>query len=92
MQHTDLTSSQALLKSVLSVVRQQVMAEMQPKTATPAQTKRLLTVAEAAEFMGRSETAMRQLIYKRLVPVVRFGRNVRVDIRDLEHLIEENRM
>ena len=47
---------------------------------------------EATEFMGRSETAMRQLIHKRLVPVVRFGRNVRVDIRDLEHLIEENRM
>ena len=39
--------------------------------------------------MGRTESAVRQLIHKKQIPIVRFGRNVRIDVRDLDALIEE---
>jgi hypothetical protein len=32
------------------------------------------------------------LIHKRMLPVIRFGRNVRIDVRDLDRIIDANRM
>jgi hypothetical protein len=32
------------------------------------------------------------LIHKRLIPVVSFGRNVRIDVRDLDKIIDENKV
>ncbi len=40
---------------------------------------RLMTVAQAAEFLGRSENSLRHLIHRREIPVVRHGRSVRLD-------------
>lgn len=88
------TPAASLFENVIAVIRQQVLAEVQ-QTTSPAQTgspKRLLTVREAADYLGRTEQAMRQLIHKKLVPVIRFGRNVRLDIRDLDAIIADCRM
>jgi len=87
-------SSAQLVEAVLDVVRRQVLSEIQEQEeqSKPVSSKRLLTVAEAAEYMGRTENAMRQLIHKKLIPVVRFGRNIRIDIRDLEAIIAEYRV
>ena len=80
---------QRLFSELSAAIRTQVLAE-QPKQ-THAAARRLLTVQQAAEYLGRTEAAVRQLIHKRIVPVVRFDRNVRIDVRDLDRLIEENR-
>jgi hypothetical protein len=54
-------ASLALFESVLSVVRAQVMAEMQSKEQSKAAPQnRLLTVTQAAEFLGRTDKAVRQ--------------------------------
>ena len=90
-------TSQALLEGVGAVIRQQVIAEIQAAEAKnnpkPPQC-RLLTAEQAGASLGRTPGAIRQLIHKRLIPVVRFGfgRNVRIDVRDLDKIIDENKV
>jgi excisionase family DNA binding protein len=40
---------------------------------------RLMTVAQAAEFLGRTESSVRHLIDRGEIPVVRHRRSVRLD-------------
>jgi excisionase family DNA binding protein len=55
--------------------------------------KRLYTLKEAAEYLGRSEWGMRELVWTRKIPVVRQegGRKIFVDILDLMEFIEKNK-
>jgi excisionase family DNA binding protein len=80
---------QHLFNELTAVIRSQLITE-QPKQAAPTG-RRLLAVKQAAEYLGRTEAAVRQLIHKRILPVVRFDRAVRIDVRELERLIEEYR-
>jgi len=52
---------------------------------------RLLTVEQAAVYMGRSEEAMQHMVANGKVPTVRMDRRVFVDVRDLEALIEDSK-
>jgi excisionase family DNA binding protein len=76
---------------------EQVLAEEAAQAAThakrpqPATAARLLTAAEAGEYIGRTEGAVRQLIFKQDLPVVRTGRCVRIDRKDLDRWIENNK-
>lgn len=54
----------------------------------PRPSKRLYTIREAAEFLGRSEEAVRTLCEKGKLPVVRIDRRIQLDVRDLELVIE----
>ncbi len=54
-------------------------------------TARLLTVKQAATYIGRSEQALRHLIHQRDIPVVRTGRSVHIDRADLDRWIENHR-
>jgi excisionase family DNA binding protein len=56
-------------------------------------TKRLYTVKEAAEYLGRSEWGMRELIWAGKIPVVKVegGRKIFLDILDLMGFIERNK-
>jgi hypothetical protein len=49
---------------------------------------RLLSVPEAARYIGRSATAMRHLVKAGIVPSVRRDHRVFVDRQDLDHWIE----
>lgn len=56
--------------------------------------KRLYTLKEAAEYLGRSEYSMRELIWSGQIRVVmnNGGRKIFVDIEDLEAYVEENKV
>ncbi len=56
-------------------------------------TKRLYTLKESAEYLGRSEWGMRELIWSGSIPVVRTegGRKIFVDIEDLSDFITRNK-
>jgi excisionase family DNA binding protein len=84
------TSSASLLSALEATIRAQVLAEQQPveKTLGP----RLLTASPAAEYLGRTEGSVRQLIHKKVLPVIRFDRAVRLDVLDLDKLIDDSRM
>ena len=55
--------------------------------------KRLFTLKEAAAYLGRTEWGMRDLIWKRLIPVVMNsgGRKIFIDIKDLDNYVEANK-
>jgi excisionase family DNA binding protein len=55
--------------------------------------KRLYTLKEAAEYLGRSEWSMRELIWSGSIPVVRAegGRKIFLDIEDLNDFINRNK-
>lgn len=82
---------QSILAVLEAAVRAQVLAEQQakPQSTSP---RRLLTPAQAGEYLGRTESAVRQMIQRKQLPVVRFGRNIRIDRLDLERLIDEYKM
>jgi len=51
----------------------------------------LLTIKEAAVYLGRSVCGVRELIWAGKLPYVRFDRRIHLDINDLEKFIEENK-
>jgi len=55
--------------------------------------KRLYTLKEAAEYLGRSEWGMRELIWAGEIPVVKTegGRKIFLDVDDLNHFINRNK-
>jgi excisionase family DNA binding protein len=53
--------------------------------------KRLYTVEEAGMYLGRSDWSVRRLIWDGLLPQVKVGRRVQVDIQDLDEFIEHNK-
>ncbi len=58
-----------------------------------AQTKRrLLTVAEAAEYMNVSERFIRDLIFAKRIPYTKLGKFVRIVEADLDAFIEAGRV
>jgi excisionase family DNA binding protein len=55
--------------------------------------KRLYTLKEGAEYLGRSEWGMRELIWSGKIPVVRDKgcRKIFIDIEDLNEFINQNK-
>jgi hypothetical protein len=55
--------------------------------------KWLFTLKEAAEYLGRSAWGMRDLVWKRIIPVVKNdgGRKIFVDVNDLDDYVEKNK-
>jgi excisionase family DNA binding protein len=78
-----------MMTAAIDAIRQQMVAEMKMQTPVSALQRRLLTAKEAGVYLGRSEAAIRQMTYKRQLPVVRDGRNVRYDVRDLDARIDD---
>ena len=73
----------------------QRISTMEKRPAKPPEGRsqaRLLTARQAAEYIGRSEQAVRHLIFQRDIPVVRDGRCVRIDRKDLDIWIENNKI
>lgn len=56
--------------------------------APPGQARRLLSLKEAAILLGVSTASVRRLIWAGRLAAVRLNRHIRLDIRDLERLIE----
>jgi len=53
---------------------------------------RLLTVREAAAYIGRSVSALYKLVARREIGCVRHGRNLRFDRVELDRWIERDRV
>jgi excisionase family DNA binding protein len=68
-----------------------IVAKLAAKSNGHSAGPRLLTVDQAAEYLGRTEQAMYQLISHKKLPTVRTDRRVMIDIEDLKRWIEENK-
>jgi len=54
--------------------------------------KRLYSIPEAAEYLGRSVWSIRELIWAGKLPSVKVGRRIHLDIIDLDNWIERNKV
>jgi excisionase family DNA binding protein len=81
-----------MFAAAVDAIRSKVLEEMKSQVPAAAPQRRLLTAAQAGEYMGRSEHAIRQLVFKRQLPTIRFGRSVRLDVNDLDQFIDDNRV
>lgn len=61
-------------------------------TSPPRKYKRLYTIKEAGEYLGRSTWAVRRLIWGGTLPPVRHGRRIHVDLMDLDAFIDRHKM
>jgi len=62
-----------------------------PPNVSPGQTRRLLSLNEAATWLGVSTTTVRRLMWSGKLPSVRILRRIRIDIRDLDQFIERSK-
>ena len=54
--------------------------------------KRLYSIPEAGEYLGRSPWAVREMIWKGKLPAVGDRRRILLDVNDLDHWIEVNKV
>ena len=80
-----------LVKAIAEKVLFSVKAELCRFNELPRVQPALFTVKEAAIYVGRSEQSVQHLIFQRELPVVRIGRRVHLDRRDLDSWIEKNK-
>jgi excisionase family DNA binding protein len=53
--------------------------------------KRLYTMKQAGEYLGRSYWAIRELVWEGKLPYVRDGRAIFLDVKDLDDYVEKNK-
>ena len=60
---------------------------------TTMENKRLYTLKEAAQYLGRSTWSMRELIWAGVIPIVRGNgnRKIFIDVKDIDQYIERNK-
>jgi excisionase family DNA binding protein len=54
--------------------------------------KRLYTIPEAAEYLGRLPWAVRSMIWAGKLPAVKDGKRILVDVYDLDRWVEANKV
>jgi excisionase family DNA binding protein len=80
------------IESLLDALADRVAVRLsQIVGAAAVRTHRLLSVEEAAEYLGRSTEAIRHMISAGKLPTVRGDRRIQIDVRDLDHWIESNK-
>lgn len=61
-------------------------------SASTGQSERLLTVAEAAEYLNTSVRFVRRLISQRRIAYVKLGRHVRIAEADIRTFVDDSRL
>ena len=54
--------------------------------------KRLYTIPEAAQYLGRTVWSVRELIWSGRLPAVKVGRRTHLDLEDLNAFIERHKV
>ena len=84
--------SEQFLSLIAERIADEVANRLTGKLEQPHGVERvLLNVAEAAVYLGRSKSAVQNMIYDRELPVVRNGRRVHLARKDLDAWIEKHR-
>lgn len=53
--------------------------------------KRLYTLKESADYLGRTLWSMRELVWKGSIPIVRDGKRIFLDRKDLDEYIQKHK-
>src|SRR5690242_11137542 len=79
---------EAILNSFASAVALKLQSQIVSTHSHVPQ--RLLSVEQAATYIGRTKTAVQHMVSAKKLPVVRDGNRVFLDIRELDRWIERN--
>jgi excisionase family DNA binding protein len=90
MQETNLNMD-GLLNAFADVVASKLADRMAAGPAGGKSRRRLLTVDEAAEYLGRTKEAVQHMIASGKLRTVRADRRVFLDIKDLDLWIDQNK-
>lgn len=72
-------------------VAQKLRGQLDQDGVTSTVRPRLLTVEQAAVYLGRTEEGVRHLIASGRLAAVRLDRRVFIDVKDLDRLIQESK-
>lgn len=81
---------EVLLNELADKIAQRISQE-QRSPGTASIKPRLLTVEQAAVYIGRSKASVQHMVSSGQLPTVRPDRRVFIDIADLDRWIEENK-
>lgn len=79
----------AVLDRYLEELAERLHRKLEQRSPDVGRAKRLFTVAEAAEYLGRSENAVKLLIHRGKLPVTRIDSKSQIDRQALDKLIDE---
>lgn len=83
---------EALLDALAERVAAKVRAEFAAGGLSGTVGPRLLTVEQAASYLGRSKEALEHMVASAKIPTVRIDRRVFIDVRDLDRLIDDSKV
>lgn len=69
----------------------ELLAELIASKVRDIPMRRLLSLEEAAQYLGMTEDALRHKVYNRKIPAVKLDTRMRFDRFDLDRLIEESK-
>jgi excisionase family DNA binding protein len=79
-----------LITKLAQAISGQILKQLSANSA-PAVQPVLLTVSEAAAYLGRSQQSVQHLVFERALPTVRVGRRIHLHKKDLDAWIEANK-
>ena len=65
---------------------------MREKSVAPKKEIRLMTIKQAAEYLGTTPATLYTKIWRREISFIKLGRSVRFDVKDLDELIADSRV
>ena len=80
------------LNGLLDELAERIAEKLRENQVGTPNKSRLLSIEDAAEYIGRTKVGMNHLIAAGKIPVVRADRRVMLDVRDLDHWIEHNKV
>ncbi len=82
-------SPNSLLDQYFEEFASRLERRIEQRTPRDIAPKRLFTVPEAAEYLGRTENAVKLLIHRGKLPVTRIDSKSQIDKKALDKLIDE---
>jgi excisionase family DNA binding protein len=92
MNHAPKLDLEYLLDALSAQVAQRLKPSMPGGTASQSSAPRLLTVEQAATYMGRTKASVQHMVPDGALPWVRSDRRVFLDRQDLDRWIEQNKI
>lgn len=80
-----------LLTDLAKRVAAEVRADLEPNGSGTAVRPRLLTVEQAATYLGRSKASVQHMVSDGSLPTVRSDRRVFLDVLDLDRWITQHK-
>lgn len=81
----------ALIDLLAVRVAKEVCARLPQAGGAAAVKPRLMTIEQGGHYCGRSKKAMEHLVADKELPVVKIGRRIFLDARDLDRWIDSNK-